>query len=203
MQWPPERTRTQPPAPRGAAKSGCSSSLLLQPQELRQQLVVGFGNIGIRIDAFDRTHHHALRLVEMPHALGAARGVDHVDGLALRDGLVRAGGLADVAVDAELVDAQCHGAIVDPACAVRRRAVWPAAAGPGPQSAGTKTNSTPAGDTASATRSRSAGLPMNSTRTPFIVSGVTPPKEDRKSTRLNSSHVKISYAVFCLKKKRK
>src|SRR5436309_5239818 len=28
------------------------------------------------------------------------------------------------------------------------------------------------------------------------------PPEDRKSTRLNSSHVKISYAVFCLKKKR-
>src|SRR5690606_38049760 len=28
-----------------------------------------------------------------------------------------------------------------------------------------------------------------------------PPGEDRKSTRLNSSHVKISYAVFCLKKK--
>src|SRR5690606_41556936 len=27
------------------------------------------------------------------------------------------------------------------------------------------------------------------------------PEEDRKSTRLNSSHVKISYAVFCLKKK--
>src|SRR5690606_41278233 len=26
---------------------------------------------------------------------------------------------------------------------------------------------------------------------------------DRKNTRLNSSHVKISYAVFCLKKKRK
>src|SRR5690625_6655049 len=26
--------------------------------------------------------------------------------------------------------------------------------------------------------------------------------EDRKSTRLNSSHVAISYAVFCLKKKR-
>src|SRR5690554_7270423 len=25
--------------------------------------------------------------------------------------------------------------------------------------------------------------------------------EDRKSTRLNSSHVRISYAVFCLKKK--
>src|SRR5436309_4906809 len=28
-------------------------------------------------------------------------------------------------------------------------------------------------------------------------------KRDRKSTRLNSSHVKISYAVFCLKKKKK
>src|SRR5690606_25626654 len=28
-------------------------------------------------------------------------------------------------------------------------------------------------------------------------------QRDRKSTRLNSSHVKISYAVFCLKKKRK
>src|SRR5690606_40708265 len=27
------------------------------------------------------------------------------------------------------------------------------------------------------------------------------PAPDRKSTRLNSSHVKISYAVFCLKKK--
>src|SRR3989442_7461199 len=28
------------------------------------------------------------------------------------------------------------------------------------------------------------------------------PSEDRKSTRLNSSHVRISYAVFCLKKKK-
>src|SRR5437868_8130094 len=30
-----------------------------------------------------------------------------------------------------------------------------------------------------------------------------PDKRDRKSTRLNSSHVSISYAVFCLKKKKK
>src|SRR6266403_195488 len=29
------------------------------------------------------------------------------------------------------------------------------------------------------------------------------PQSDRKSTRLNSSHVEISYAVFCLKKKKK
>ena len=28
-------------------------------------------------------------------------------------------------------------------------------------------------------------------------------EQDRKSTRLNSSHVAISYAVFCLKKKKK
>src|SRR3989442_11636375 len=33
--------------------------------------------------------------------------------------------------------------------------------------------------------------------TPMLVIG------DRKSTRLNSSHVRISYAVFCLKKKKK
>src|SRR5699024_12294334 len=32
--------------------------------------------------------------------------------------------------------------------------------------------------------------------------GITPAAEDRKSTRLNSSHVSISYAVFCLKKKK-
>src|SRR5690606_41868444 len=33
--------------------------------------------------------------------------------------------------------------------------------------------------------------------------GGGPVPQDRKSTRLNSSHVKISYAVFCLKKKKK
>src|SRR5690554_7037450 len=39
----------------------------------------------------------------------------------------------------------------------------------------------------------------------FFVSGVSISpclnSKDRKSTRLNSSHVRISYAVFCLKKK--
>src|SRR5438445_10083849 len=33
--------------------------------------------------------------------------------------------------------------------------------------------------------------------------GVSRPGADRKSTRLNSSHANISYAVFCLKKKKK
>src|SRR5439155_3589593 len=32
---------------------------------------------------------------------------------------------------------------------------------------------------------------------------IPPRRLDRKSTRLNSSHVAISYAVFCLKKKKK
>src|SRR6267143_6208567 len=35
------------------------------------------------------------------------------------------------------------------------------------------------------------------------VSAAHPPLQDRKSTRLNSSHSSISYAVFCLKKKKK
>src|SRR5215204_7389605 len=33
--------------------------------------------------------------------------------------------------------------------------------------------------------------------------GCRPGRRDRKSTRLNSSHTVISYAVFCLKKKKK
>src|SRR5258708_27320200 len=42
--------------------------------------------------------------------------------------------------------------------------------------------------------------------TPFIMfaaSGGARMQEDRKSTRLNSSHQIISYAVFCLKKKKR
>src|SRR5258708_23859391 len=37
----------------------------------------------------------------------------------------------------------------------------------------------------------------------FSDTGLRRPSEDRKSTRLNSSHQIISYAVFCLKKKKK
>src|SRR5258707_10033061 len=36
-----------------------------------------------------------------------------------------------------------------------------------------------------------------------IINPRPPPTLDRKSTRLNSSHANISYAVFCLKKKKK
>src|SRR2546426_5978852 len=40
------------------------------------------------------------------------------------------------------------------------------------------------------------------TRDEFFESGMFKAWEDRKSTRLNSSHLVISYAVFCLKKKK-
>src|SRR5436305_8939309 len=36
-----------------------------------------------------------------------------------------------------------------------------------------------------------------------VLKGYSISRVDRKSTRLNSSHVRISYAVFCLKKKKK
>src|SRR5215813_14395007 len=42
-----------------------------------------------------------------------------------------------------------------------------------------------------------------STRYPAPCRSGVAPRSDRKSTRLNSSHVRISYAVFCLKKKKK
>src|SRR5439155_24797705 len=38
---------------------------------------------------------------------------------------------------------------------------------------------------------------------PDLTRGAAVDRQDRKSTRLNSSHVAISYAVFCLKKKKR
>src|SRR2546429_4670222 len=47
------------------------------------------------------------------------------------------------------------------------------------------------------------GLGHHTDRNPFRIDAVdTRGHEDRKSTRLNSSHGYISYAVFCLKKKK-
>src|SRR5215469_18117836 len=46
-------------------------------------------------------------------------------------------------------------------------------------------------------------LPESGCSSPMIIFiSVVLPTPDRKSTRLNSSHVEISYAVFCLKKKK-
>src|SRR3712207_8051496 len=49
------------------------------------------------------------------------------------------------------------------------------------------------------TREDGSPLGTGASCTPEVVS----PQIDRKSTRLNSSHANISYAVFCLKKKKK
>src|SRR5690606_10373580 len=46
---------------------------------------------------------------------------------------------------------------------------------------------------------RPPGLRRQSTRARSATRGGRNARGDRKSTRLNSSHVKISYAVFCLK----
>src|SRR2546427_12339920 len=48
--------------------------------------------------------------------------------------------------------------------------------------------------------SESAGI-FSSTAPPRVGTLMLVPNADRKSTRLNSSHSQISYAVFCLKKK--
>src|SRR5690606_40357140 len=55
-----------------------------------------------------------------------------------------------------------------------------------------------------ARRRRTAQLPAAAATGPALAAARRGPghaRADRKSTRLNSSHVKISYAVFCLKKK--
>src|SRR6266568_8503565 len=43
--------------------------------------------------------------------------------------------------------------------------------------------------------------PTNATANTSVKAVIAPRRADRKSTRLNSSHSSISYAVFCLKKK--
>src|SRR6266542_6975294 len=56
-------------------------------------------------------------------------------------------------------------------------------------------------------QSRATGLPRRAPPSmggcPQATSQPKAGREDRKSTRLNSSHGSISYAVFCLKKKKK
>src|SRR5690625_5906672 len=71
-------------------------------------------------------------------------------------------------------------------------------------SACTVTSSAVVGSSASSTRGRQARTIARFARCrwpPDSCQGKD--SRDRKSTRLNSSHVAISYAVFCLKKKKK
>src|SRR5207249_10253789 len=64
-----------------------------------------------------------------------------------------------------------------------------------------ETLSPAAGRPSFATSAASASCPVNPTVTVFDDTTLRAALADRKSTRLNSSHVSISYAVFCLKKK--
>src|SRR3712207_7068082 len=48
---------------------------------------------------------------------------------------------------------------------------------------------------------RATVVPWRAAQAPHVV-GLKRVTQDRKSTRLNSSHANISYAVFCLKKKK-
>src|SRR3712207_7062900 len=50
--------------------------------------------------------------------------------------------------------------------------------------------------------SPAGAIPRASDAAAWLVERGEDPREDRKSTRLNSSHANISYAVFCLKKKK-
>src|SRR3989442_11344184 len=55
---------------------------------------------------------------------------------------------------------------------------------------------------ATSPRPRPPTVPPSATPTTRPTAWPPSPSPDRKSTRLNSSHVRISYAVFCLKKKK-
>src|SRR5690349_22714005 len=68
---------------------------------------------------------------------------------------------------------------------------------------GEKPEAAPPGEEPPAVRDASIGDLLDALRD--VLKRIRPPRahEDRKSTRLNSSHVEISYAVFCLKKKKK
>src|SRR5438067_3466784 len=58
-------------------------------------------------------------------------------------------------------------------------------------------------DSAVETSRRPSGLKLSARMGPACPRHTASRAPDRKSTRLNSSHVSISYAVFCLKKKKK
>src|SRR2546430_6898997 len=70
-----------------------------------------------------------------------------------------------------------------------------------PEPFGTPVKAVPRGSTSTSSRTTSLGfgsvtVPLNTAER------LRPLPPDRKSTRLNSSHSQISYAVFCLKKKK-
>src|SRR3712207_7030972 len=70
------------------------------------------------------------------------------------------------------------------------------------RSPGTSTGSAPSRPSTSSAPT-SEGRPRDDDDDAARVASAPPRPGDRKSTRLNSSHANISYAVFCLKKKKK
>src|SRR5256886_8846726 len=73
-----------------------------------------------------------------------------------------------------------------------------------------KTSTKPTASNTSVSQARSSGrnpeflrFPRQFSRSISLCAIFQSPQRDRKSTRLNSSHSQISYAVFCLKKKKK
>ena len=112
------------------------SPLPLQPLVPEHQLLARLGPVGVLRDALHRADLPALRRVEVPDALGAAFGVDHVDLGAHRDRAVRALGLADVAVDALIGDDQGHRA---PGATATARRSGAACARDGPAPTATRT----------------------------------------------------------------
>jgi hypothetical protein len=79
---------------------------------LLHQRLAAFRMFGIQRNAGHRADLHALRLVEVADAFGALVRVDLVEGLAHVDGIVRALGLADIAVDAFVGDHEGHPPII-------------------------------------------------------------------------------------------
>ena len=76
----------------------------MQFEKLAQQLLLAIRVSGVFGYAFNRAHHHALWLIEMPHALGALAGVYFIDFFTHADRAIRALGLAHVAIDALIGD---------------------------------------------------------------------------------------------------
>ena len=73
-------------------------------EKLAQQLLLGVGVSRVFGNAFYRAHHHTLRLIEMPHALGAFAWVYFINFFTHADRAVRALGLAHVTVNAFVGD---------------------------------------------------------------------------------------------------
>ena len=95
----------------GRAKLICRGgfvAFLHQRLILELQRVTAFDEVRIDGNAVDRTYLPALRLIEMTDALRAFGRIDLVDLRPLRNGLVRAFGLAHIAVDAFVGDEECH-----------------------------------------------------------------------------------------------